>query len=210
MSLQPKIRGLFEKHPIPWLLSALLTAFLAGIGTYKSILEIADLKVVRRESDTRGSLRVETTPADAEIAFLSKDLKYSPGMKLDRGIYEIEASAPGFQAHRRKIQVGGYDVIAFVELERIVKLKLKEEKSYSGRKVSIDLEDAPVRTILKFLTEVQTVPNVIIRENIRDKMSLRLTVVPVDQAIDIVLMMHGLSMKKSGDVLIIGYQSEFE
>src|SRR5437879_2294890 len=39
-----------ENNAIPWLPGTLATGFLAGIATYKSILEIAHLDVVARDS----------------------------------------------------------------------------------------------------------------------------------------------------------------
>lgn len=40
------IQSLVEKNAVVWLLSTLLTGFLAGIGAYKAIQQMADLKTV--------------------------------------------------------------------------------------------------------------------------------------------------------------------
>ena len=42
-----------ENHPVVWLLSILFVGFLAGLGTYKGILEIAHLKVISAQELNR-------------------------------------------------------------------------------------------------------------------------------------------------------------
>jgi hypothetical protein len=62
MGLKEKI----ENHPLVWFLSALLAGFLAGIATYKAILEIAQLEVVPKQSITVGNAKSPDSPKTQE------------------------------------------------------------------------------------------------------------------------------------------------
>lgn len=49
MTIKEKV----ETNVVIWLLGVLLAGFFAGIGTYKGIIEIANLKVVKEESTVK-------------------------------------------------------------------------------------------------------------------------------------------------------------
>ena len=63
-----------EKNAIIWFLSALLTAFLAGIGAYESVIRITGQTVVNR-SDIDQSKK-ELSSLNKEVRFLSLFLRY--------------------------------------------------------------------------------------------------------------------------------------
>ncbi len=78
MTLKQKI----ESNPVLWFLGALLAAFLAGIGTFKGILEIAQLEVIRR-TDNPEKLKSELSSLQKQVASLNKT-NNELGTEIDR------------------------------------------------------------------------------------------------------------------------------
>jgi hypothetical protein len=58
------IKQSIEENSIIWLLTALLTGFLAGIGTYKSVLEIAKLEVISKYDIDQNKKTIEAMEAE--------------------------------------------------------------------------------------------------------------------------------------------------
>jgi len=48
-----RLNKLIQKNLVIWFLGTLLTGFLAGVGTYNAILEIANLTTISRDSKER-------------------------------------------------------------------------------------------------------------------------------------------------------------
>ncbi len=88
---------------------------------------------------------------------------------------------------------------------------LRDEPShngrYSGKKVSLDFQDAEVTNVLRLLAEVGG-KNVVIGENVKGKVTLKMMSVPWDQALDIVLRTKGLGMTHENNVILIDTQAD--
>lgn len=78
-----------------------------------------------------------------------------------------------------------------------------EDFPYRGRKIDIVMTDADIRGVLFLIGDYAGV-NVVISDNVKGKITLRLTDVPLDQAIDIIFEMAGLEAVIFRDTLIIG------
>ena len=78
-----------------------------------------------------------------------------------------------------------------------------ENFPYRGRKIDIVMTDADIRGVLFLIGDYAGV-NVAISDNVKGKITLRLTDVPLDQAIDIIFEMVGLEAVFFKDTLIIG------
>jgi type IV pilus assembly protein PilQ len=74
------------------------------------------------------------------------------------------------------------------------------EKSYQGRKVSLDFKDADIKNILRLIAEVSNL-NIIAGEDVGGKVTMRLVDVPWDQALDVVLQARALGMSRVGNVI---------
>ena len=70
-----------EKNAIIWFLSALLTAFLAGIGAYESVIRITGQTVVNR-SDIDQSKK-ELSALHKQVKFLSLFLRYEQAKSFE-------------------------------------------------------------------------------------------------------------------------------
>ena len=70
-----------------------------------------------------------------------------------------------------------------------------ENEIYTGQKVSLDFRDADIVNVLRILAEVGG-DNLVITDDVKGRITLRLVDVPADQALDIVLQMNGLDFTK--------------
>ncbi|MFC5570101.1 type IV pilus secretin PilQ [Lysobacter yangpyeongensis] len=80
-------------------------------------------------------------------------------------------------------------------------------RSYSGRPVTFNFQDVPVRTVLQLIAEESGL-NVVAADTVQGNVTLRLVNVPWDQALDIVLQAKGLDKRRSGNVIWIAPQAE--
>ncbi|HEU0306207.1 MAG TPA: type IV pilus secretin PilQ family protein [Lysobacter sp.] len=80
-------------------------------------------------------------------------------------------------------------------------------RTYSGRPVTFNFQDVPVRTVLQLIAEESGL-NVVAADTVQGNVTLRLVNVPWDQALDIVLQAKGLDKRRSGNVVWIAPQAE--
>ncbi|RMH15255.1 MAG: type IV pilus secretin family protein, partial [Gammaproteobacteria bacterium] len=79
----------------------------------------------------------------------------------------------------------------------------KSASKYKGKTISLNIQDISVRTVLQIISD-EMERNVIISDNVKGSVALRLDNVPVDQALDVILKTQGLSVQVIGDVMFIG------
>ncbi len=77
-----------------------------------------------------------------------------------------------------------------------------EDKSYAGRRISLDFKDADIANILRLIAEVSDL-NVIAGQEVSGKVTIRLVDVPWDQALDVILLTKGLGFVRIGNILRI-------
>jgi type IV pilus assembly protein PilQ len=80
-------------------------------------------------------------------------------------------------------------------------------RAYSGRPVTFNFQDVPVRTVLQLIAEESNL-NIVASDTVTGNVTLRLINVPWDQALDIVLQAKGLDKRRSGNVVWIAPQAE--
>lgn len=80
-------------------------------------------------------------------------------------------------------------------------------RAYSGRPVTFNFQDVPVRTVLQLIAEESNL-NIVASDTVTGNVTLRLINVPWDQALDIVLQAKGLDKRRSGNVVWVAPQSE--
>ena len=81
------------------------------------------------------------------------------------------------------------------------------EPRYSGRPVTFNFQDVPVRTVLQLIAEESNL-NVVAADTVSGNVTLRLVNVPWDQALDLVLQAQGLDKRRNGNVVWVAPQSE--
>lgn len=70
----------------------------------------------------------------------------------------------------------------------------------TGKKITVDLQNAEIDNVLRLLADVSG-NNFVFGEEVKGKVTLKLREVPWDQALDVVLKTKGLGMKQDGKVI---------
>ncbi|NND45066.1 MAG: type IV pilus secretin PilQ family protein [Xanthomonadales bacterium] len=81
-------------------------------------------------------------------------------------------------------------------------LTFYEDRTYTGSRVTFNFQDIPVRSVLQLIADVADL-NIVVADNVRGNLTLRLTNVPWDQALDIVLDARNLDKRTNGNVIWI-------
>jgi type IV pilus assembly protein PilQ len=80
-------------------------------------------------------------------------------------------------------------------------------RPYSGKPVTFNFQDVPVRTVLQLIAEESNL-NIVASDTVQGSVTLRLVNVPWDQALDIVLRAKGLDKRRDGAVVWVAPQPE--
>jgi type IV pilus assembly protein PilQ len=107
----------------------------------------------------------------------------------------------------------GNDIV--IEIKRVVKfakvevaeVKFYEDKTYEGTKVTFNFQDIPVRSVLQLIADVSDL-NIVVADSVGGNLTLRLTNVPWDQALDIVMDARNLDKRHNGNVIWIAPTAE--
>ncbi|HET6363428.1 MAG TPA: AMIN domain-containing protein, partial [Nitrospirota bacterium] len=73
---------------------------------------------------------------------------------------------------------------------------------YSGRRISLDLQDADLVNVLRLFAEVANL-NMILAPDVKGRVTVRMVNIPWDQAMDIILRMNGLGYALEDNILRI-------
>jgi type IV pilus assembly protein PilQ len=84
---------------------------------------------------------------------------------------------------------------------------LAGQQRYTGKPVTFNFQDVPVRTVLQLMAEESGL-NLVVADSVGGSVTLRLINVPWDQAMDIVLRAKGLDKRRDGNVVWVAPQSE--
>lgn len=115
--------------------------------------------------------------------------------------------------HEHLVYESGNDVV--IEVTRLketvlaedLEVKFFEEKTYEGTKVTFNFQDIPVRSVLQLIADVSDL-NIVVADSVAGNLTLRLTNVPWDQALDIVMDARNLDKRMNGNVIWIGPTAE--
>jgi type IV pilus assembly protein PilQ len=115
-------------------------------------------------------------------------------------------------AHRHLAYQSGNSVI--VEVNRPPREEVEEQtieffqdKSYEGDRVTFNFQDIPVRSVLQLIADVSNL-NIVVADSVQGNVTLRLTNVPWDQALDIILDTKNLDQRRNGNVIWIAPTAE--
>lgn len=98
-----------------------------------------------------------------------------------------------------------------VEIAQIKEDKEKKDPNappvYTGSRVTFDFQDIPTRAVLQLIAQMSEL-NIVVADSVSGNVTLRLTNVPWDQALDIVLEAKGLDKRRNGNVVWVAPQKE--
>ncbi|NMW23640.1 type IV pilus secretin PilQ [Rhodanobacter soli] len=85
--------------------------------------------------------------------------------------------------------------------------KLGQEPSYSGKRVTFNFQDIPVRSALQLIADISGL-NLVASDSVGGSVTLRLVNVPWDQALDVILRAKSLDKRRNGNVVWVAPQAE--
>lgn len=83
----------------------------------------------------------------------------------------------------------------------------KPEKSYDGKRLSLNFQSIPVRTVLQIIADYNRF-NLVTSDTVEGDITLRLDDVPWDQALDLILQTKGLDKRIEGNILMVAPAEE--
>jgi type IV pilus secretin PilQ/predicted competence protein len=171
--------------------------------------ETQDLAEVAR--DIRAQLAPDPTPQDAakvqpvkaqekvdskakkELPVPSKDGATAKEVEPQKVVKEAKPESPAKEAQATE------NVVTAPGEKELAALK-GDNTTYTGRLISLDLQDADIDSALRIIAEVSNL-NIVAGDGVAGKVTLKLVDVPWDQALDVILKSHGLDKVLEGNVM---------
>jgi type IV pilus assembly protein PilQ len=139
-------------------------------------------------------------------------------------IHYVESSEVGTGARIALSVVGPYESMAYqsgneyvievsppavaaAAVDGVPGTLVEEEKGFSGKPVTFNFQDIPVRTVLQLIAEESGL-NIVAADTVTGNVTLRLINVPWDQALEIVLRAKQLDQRRDGNVVWVAPQAE--
>jgi len=131
----------------------------------------------------------------------------------------IDTTRIGNRVRMTITPAGKYEYLSYytgetytIEVKPIVEQKAEakkeeEQQGYTGEKLSLNFQDIEVRAVLQLIADF-TGLNMVTSDSVKGNLTLRLKNVPWDQALDIILKTKGLSMRRSGNVILVAPTAE--
>lgn len=176
------------------------------------IVDLDDSMVAVDVSDRLGKLYIEFHNTK-----ISEDFLYTLDV-TDFGtlVTSIETFREGKNA-RLVVDVTGGFTFTHQQLNNIFSLTITEEEKipgylgdsadFSGRAISLNFQDIPVRTVLQIVADYNGF-NLVTSDTVDGNITLRLDGVPWDQALDIILKVKGLDKRMEGNILMVAPSDE--
>ena len=165
------------------------SAYKGPVGTITSFREGDDVKlIVATQTDTKAVL--EEKPGHLIWKF--------PRKKTNKGKPEVVSLAGskvgGFASPPRAMANGS---------------AYGKRNKWRGERIDIELQDAPIKDVLLLFSDIGRV-NIIAGQGVSGRVTMRLTSVPWDQALDIILKSLGLGMVQEGNVIRVATLQDLE
>ena len=84
---------------------------------------------------------------------------------------------------------------------------LENEAKYTGKPISLDFQDVPVRQVLQIIAQINNF-NLVTTDTVNGNVTISLSGVPWDQALDMILRVRGLDKRLEGNILLIAPTEE--
>jgi type IV pilus assembly protein PilQ len=96
---------------------------------------------------------------------------------------------------------------AYLDIGTLGEEEEEDVKTFTGKRMSLDFKDADIHNVLRLIAEVSGF-NVITSDEVSGKVSIHLSDVPWDQALDVILNVKSLGMIKQDNILLIVPQAK--
>ena len=148
--------------------------------------------------------RLDVTDFATPVQFIDS-FGVASGVRLELKTYGLYEHMTYESGNEFVIEVSQMSQAVQAAEEEVV--KFFEEKTYEGTRVTFNFQDIPVRSVLQLIADVSDL-NIVVADSVGGNLTLRLTNVPWDQALDIVMDARNLDMRKNGNVLWIAPTAE--
>jgi len=98
-------------------------------------------------------------------------------------------------------------VNVFSSANSLVYMSQHEEKKFTGKPITMNFQNIPVRTVLELLAEFTGI-NIVVSDKVVGNITLSLNNTPWDQALDIILTSNLLDKRQTGNVMLIAPADE--
>ncbi len=157
-------------------------------GTFLKIEQTQDLAQIARD------IRAQIAPAALKEGSAGKDAASSKVAKDANTAAQKDSSTEDKPAKQKK-----EDVVLDPNYGELAAIK-GSSLTYTGRLISLDLQDADIDSALRIIAEVSNL-NIVAGDGVVGKVTLKLVDVPWDQALEVILKSHGLDKVLEGNVL---------
>ena len=108
-----------------------------------------------------------------------------------------------------KVKKSAQDNQVVISLSPLSKDQVKDSQGsiYSGKPISLDFQDVPVRQVLQIIAQVNGF-NLVTTDTVSGNVTISLSGVPWDQALDMILKIRGLDQRLEGNILLIAPSEE--
>lgn len=94
------------------------------------------------------------------------------------------------------------DDVAKIKASKAKPIKKETVKRYTDRLISLDFQDADIRSVLRLMAEYANI-SIVSGDDVKGNITLSMKNVPWEQALDSILDIHGLAKKQMGDVISV-------
>jgi type IV pilus assembly protein PilQ len=142
-----------------------------------------------------------------DVVDFATPVQYVETTDVGGGTRLVVSNSSGFES--MAYQTGNEYVIEITPPPAVVEGELEglDEEGYTGKPVTFNFQDIPVRTVLQLIAEESGL-NVVAADTVSGNVTLRLINVPWDQALEIVLRAKGLDQRRDGNVVWVAPQAE--
>ncbi|HEY2986868.1 MAG TPA: secretin and TonB N-terminal domain-containing protein [Candidatus Binatia bacterium] len=164
----------------------------SGDGHLRLVMEIAAAEVpayvIEPES---GGLKVVLGTVEPKYTAKRDVQLVRNGRRVDISVAQTSPAAPG----TAPAAAGG--------------TALRAAKVYSGQKISLDFKDADIKNVFRLLAEVSGL-NIVVTDEVKKRVTVRLVDVPWDQALDLLVDTNGLGKEQIGNVVRISSATQIK
>ncbi len=171
--------------------------------------------------DSMSAVDVNNKLGKIQVEFHNTDIMEDLLYKLDVTDFgTLVSSIETFkEGNNARIEIGTNKPFQFEhdQIDNIFSLTIKEQEEkkpyleegdeFTGKPISLNFQDIPIRTVLQIISDYNGF-NLVTSDTVTGNITLRLDGVPWDQALDIILKVKGLGKRMDGNILMIAPNDE--
>lgn len=167
----------------------------SGEGHLRLIMEIAAAEAPAYviEPDN-GGLKIVLGPLNAQSTGKKEMQLVQNGRRVDSTAAQASAAASAAQSATPEAKAAAVT---------------KGPKVYTGQKISLDFKDADIKNVFRLLAEVSGL-NIVVTDEVKKRVTVRLVDVPWDQAMDLLIDTNGLGKEQMGNVVRISTATQMK